>query len=387
MSAAAPASAPRAPRIHNPVSFGTTLDSLLDRASFAGQMFKTGILKQRIPIVAVLVVNNVCNLKCAYCFGDYPAREVPDITLADIKSLVDELHAMGTRRMLIHGGETLMRDDIGEIVRHIKSKRTINLSMVTNGIYLRKRLEDIRPVDSLCISLDGAKEGNDINRGKGTYKAIVDAIHLAKAEGFRLRINAVVTKYTMDDVPHLAELAKDLDIQLQFAFLYKHLSEKNRHFELTEEEFRGVVQRVLEYKEKGYPIFISKKTLKHILDWPVPYEKVRLDKSEFPPGFDFKCHWGDQIVVIDGDGFVYPCFQLNEVFPAKNFLKVGFKAAYDHLATNTCQACYQPTNTDFSYLFSLNPSVWLDQAAVNIREVFQAYRSGRKKKAVPASPK
>jgi MoaA/NifB/PqqE/SkfB family radical SAM enzyme len=360
----------KSPALHGGWSPADIVSGIYNRVSFAGSILKTNLLKQRIPLVVFLVVNNRCNLKCAYCFGDYPMRDVPDIPTSRLLELVDELADMGTKRMVVHGGETLMRKDIGQIVRHIKSRR-IHLAMVTNGYFLRQRYQEILEVDSLCISLDGTREGNDINRGEGSFEKILDAIQFAKEVGFHLRVNATLTRYTMNDVEYLARLAQEIGFELEYALLYKPLSDKNKHYQMSDEEMRSTLEKILELKHKRYPIFISESAIKHALQWPTTYRKIQFYASEMPPGLRFRCHWGHEVVVIDADGFVYPCFPLNDTFPALNVLEVGFKKAYQHLESNSCQTCYHLTNSDNSYLFEGKPDVWLDQAKVNLRDLLR----------------
>ena len=124
------------------------------------------------PISVVLVVNNRCNLNCNYCFGDYGNRRDTDYTTEELVKIIDDLYDLGTRYMIVHGGETLLRKDIGYIVNYIKNKG-IYVGFITNGILLQKKIDEIRNVDSLCISLDGRMEGNDLNRGKGAFEALL----------------------------------------------------------------------------------------------------------------------------------------------------------------------------------------------------------------------
>ena len=114
--------------------------SFLERLSLPVRLIRNKILRRIEPVIVILVVNNGCNMRCTYCFGEYSRREnFRDFTTQELKNIIDELYKIGTRNMVVHGGETLLRDDIGEIVDYLKSKR-IYVSLVTNGVLLPKKI-------------------------------------------------------------------------------------------------------------------------------------------------------------------------------------------------------------------------------------------------------
>ena len=50
--------------------------------------------------------------------------------------------------------------------------------IITNGYLTERYLDELALCDSVCVSLDGEKEGNDLNRGEGSFQKAVDAILL-----------------------------------------------------------------------------------------------------------------------------------------------------------------------------------------------------------------
>ena len=143
----------------------TRLKTLWARARYFLALLKVKVLRKTAPVICVIVVNNRCNFQCKYCFGNYCFREkgpYPDYTTAELKHLLDELYTLGTRYVNIHGGETLLRKDIGEIVDYIKAKG-MYCCLITNGSLLKQKIDEIRNVDNLTISLDGRKKNNDKN--------------------------------------------------------------------------------------------------------------------------------------------------------------------------------------------------------------------------------
>jgi MoaA/NifB/PqqE/SkfB family radical SAM enzyme len=74
--------------------------------------------------------------------------------------LVDTLYDRGCRLIVLLGGEPLMFKEIGEIIRYIKSKKMV-CEIITNGYLAERYLDELALCDSVCVSLDGEKEGND----------------------------------------------------------------------------------------------------------------------------------------------------------------------------------------------------------------------------------
>lgn len=352
--------------------YARTFQDVVSRLRLPARIARNRLLGREEPVVAFLIVNNGCNLKCSYCFGDYPARDIPDFTAEECFSFIDAFREMGTRLMVVHGGETLMRPDIGRIVDRIKD-RGMACALVTNGYFLAEKADAIRRVDSLCISLDGRREGNDVNRGEGAYDRTVAAIRLAKERGFRLRVNATLTSRTHADVDHLCELAREIGFLVEFCFLYKELSPRNQHLFLEDEPIREALGRILAYKRKGYPVLLSESTIEYALRWPTTYKKIRFEEGEIPESFRGEareCRWGRSIVILDADGSLIPCFPQNDSFKALNVRDVGLQKAYAHvLATNKCRTCYHLTINEYNRLVDLDAGVIANQVRVNLRDI------------------
>ena len=168
-------------------------------------LFKLGIDKR--PVFAVLTVTSYCNFKCKYCFADYHTRtSEKDFPAERIFKTIDELAALGVVYVNVHGGEALLRKDIGEIIRYAL-KKGMFVNLITNGTLLKRRWEDVKDVDVICVSVDGTEENNDKNRGKGTYKIATEAIDFALSQGATVRLGMTITKHTMNDMEMLAEWA------------------------------------------------------------------------------------------------------------------------------------------------------------------------------------
>lgn len=355
----------------------SSLNSLLCRLNYPYRIVRNRLLGKLEPIIVVLVVNNKCNLKCRYCFGSYCARkEYEDFSTRELIGIIEQLSALGTRLLTVHGGETLLREDIGEIVDFMKQKG-MYVNFITNGLLLKKKADLIRKVDSLCISLDGREAGHDMNRGKGTFSQTLKAIQFAKKEGFRLRVHATITKYTMNDVGFLAKLAKEIGFFQEFSILYQ-CGGVSQHFQelmLNDGETRKVIGDIIQWKRKGYPIYTAYRVLNNALHWPYSYSKPHLRAEEIPTDFrPIPCFYGRTKFIIDADGYAYPCFALMDEFKALNVKEVGVGKAIQHIRdTNRCVSCIHFTNNDHNLLLGLSVPQVFNQCRLQLKELLRVY--------------
>lgn len=331
----------------------------------------TGVYK---PLVVLFYVTDRCNLRCKYCVGNWSARKIVDLTTQEIMRIIRECQALGTCHFTIHGGEILLRPDIGEIVNYLKESGLF-VNLVTNGILLPERIEEIMKIDSLCISLDGREENNDFNRGEGSYRAAMKAIKIAKERNMSLAVHATLTNRNIGDIEYLCRQAKRFGYYQQFSLLLKPLTPSQQELGLSDQESREALSEIIRLKKRGYPVFTSYRTLRNALEWPYSFHRARLDRNEIGRKSKLiRCFYGKLKIAIDADGFAYPCSSLNDTFKGLNVREVGVKRAYEHvLKSNTCEACFYLTQNDWSLLLGGCLEQYLNQSYMQLRSIFGMY--------------
>ena len=338
-------------------------------------IIKCRFLRIQRPLVVVFYVTDRCNLSCSYCVGNWSGRKRHDLSLEQIKRIIDQCAELGSCHFTIHGGEILVRKDTKEIIKYLKSKG-MYVNVVTNGILLEEKISDLEEVDSLCISLDGREENNDYTRGAGSYKKIICAIHAAKGKAIKFVVHATLTKRNLNDIEYLAAQAKEIGYYQQFSLLLKPLSPAMQELFLSDDQVRSVLKKIRQLKKKGYPIFTSYRVIDNALHWPLSFDRARLNDKELT-GFKDKglipCYYGKLKIAIDADGYLYPCSSLNDTFPALNVQEVGVKAAYEHvLKTNRCSACIYLTQNEWSLLLGMDIGQFINQVVLQARGIFHA---------------
>lgn len=354
------------------------LNVVLNRIGFFKKVITTRLSGEICPLLVTFSLNAKCNFRCKYCYGDYENRRYKEITTEEVLNLINELANMGTRFLQLSGGEPLMFPGIEKVV-DLANKRGICLGMSTNGSLIPHKLDVVKKIQTIAVSLDGDENTNDANRGIGTYKKAIEGIETAMSLGVRVHTYTTVTRYNANSLDWLMEFCKRKGIYAEFGFLVNRTLKNDIEYkgiDLDIETFKKVQTRLIYYKQKGYPILFSKQILERVHKWPNYSKKRWLD--EYPPFPYIPCHQGRLMIFIDCDGKVYPCIQLIGEFSALDFREVGFKKAYKHCATtNRCKACYLMCVNDFNLLFELNPGVIWNNSIITLKELLY-YKNNRK---------
>ena len=117
------------------------------------------------------------------------------------------------------GGEPLIRKDIFELVTYIKSK-WMRCEIVTNGYYIDRNIEALKLCDSVCLSIDGEKEANDLVRGEGCHDMVLEAMAILKANKVKVRIHSILTQHNIKTgLSYIAEKAKDFAFSFNFSMI------------------------------------------------------------------------------------------------------------------------------------------------------------------------
>ena len=137
-----------------------------------------------------------CNLHCRHCGSDcsVQSRE-KDMPLEDFLGAVDTIPKKEIPRdftVVLTGGEPLLRPDIGEVGRALRS-RGLHWGIVSNGYFYTEATQEkllSAGLGALTISLDGLEESHDWMRGKkGSFQRASSAIRIASSSS---RINSDV---------------------------------------------------------------------------------------------------------------------------------------------------------------------------------------------------
>ena len=269
------------------------------------------------PICLTWEVTYACNLACVHCLSSSGKRAPDELTTAEARALIDEWAAMQVFYINVGGGEPLTRPDFFELMEHAL-QRHIGVKFSTNGTLLdRATARWIASTDYLDvqISLDGASpEVNDAIRGGGTFVHARRAMELLAAEGFRFKVNHVVTRRSFDQLDALYELVTGMGGQLRVT----RLRPSGRGamvwhaLKLTQEQNRRLYAWL-----RSHPDVLTGDSFFHLSALGAPLDGLNL------------CGAGRIVCCVDPRGDVYACpFVLAPEFRAGNVRERSFAAIW-----------------------------------------------------------
>jgi AdoMet-dependent heme synthase len=169
-----------------------------------------------VPLSAHFDVTYRCNERCTHCYLDHDDHG--EMTLAEIKDLLDQLADAGVLFLTFSGGEVLMRMDFFEIVKYAR-RLQFCVKIKTNGFMIREkeadRLRDLG-VQEVRISIYShrAEIHDAITKLPGSLKRSVAAIRLLKSRGLNVAIGNVLMSPNVKDYMGVKALARELAVEV-----------------------------------------------------------------------------------------------------------------------------------------------------------------------------
>ena len=203
-----------------------------------------------LPQILQVEISSACNLTCDICARnefDYGPGNLPISSFESLTFLFPSL-----KRLILHGyGEPFAHPDFVKIME-IVAPYKCHKSFYTNGTLLsgdKARATLVGGIDEIAVSIDSTKKETfeEIRRGASFDKVIKnvgDFIAMRNSEGktkFRhecppkVIIAAVAMKDTVEDLPYIVDLARDLGadgVEINYLMAYKNaLVERSLYFD------------------------------------------------------------------------------------------------------------------------------------------------------------
>jgi MoaA/NifB/PqqE/SkfB family radical SAM enzyme len=235
-----------------------------------------------------------CNLRCAYCgAADAPRRES---STEEIKAGLDQLYRLGGRWVTFGGGEPLLRRDLGELIDYAKQRR-FQVFLSSNGSFIPERIDELRPVDNINLSLDGPQQIHDTIRGAGAFDATLRAAESLQKAALPFSFQCVLANHNLNCVEETLLLAKEQGAWMMFqpATQWLDSSTKPNPFAPPVDAYRETIKHLMQLKKAGLPVANSKAGLRHLMQWPD-------DRA-------IRCLAGRLMVSVEPDGTMISCHQ------------------------------------------------------------------------------
>ena len=266
-----------------------------------------------LPLITLHLTER-CNSRCVAC--DYWRNGHRDISPESVAQLLPSLVELGTRTVLISGGEPLLHRqwvDIASLLR----QGGLQLWLLTSGLSLAKHAASVaRLFQSVTVSLDGSDAQMYASiRGLDAFDAVCEGIRAAVAAGVAPGVRVTVQRANYAALPKLVTLARQLGAR-EVSFLAADVSNphafgRTAGFEADvalRPDDLGRLDAVLAALEADHQsdfrsgfIAESPMKLRRIRD----YYAAVCGLGDYPP---VRCNAPDFSAVVDATGRVSPCF-------------------------------------------------------------------------------
>lgn len=295
---------------------------------------------RRIPFFVQLVPTSRCNLNCRYCFGQFHEREGIHFPRKNLLMVIDSLAALGTQFILLTGGEPMMYPHIADVVRRI-GEHKIELLLGSNGLNIAERIDELAPVNTFSISLDGPRELHDYYRGDGSYDIAMNAVRAARERGRRVQLQYTMTRDLINSFEHVSRIAFELGCFIGINFLRPQRQARGLVVS-PDEASNQEIEKFIYYLIKTRPEALPYPTplLKRVVNWPYEYSRdVIIRRKDLQGYIPIPCSAGKFMVAIDNIGDIYPCAKWFYTRPLGNCIDGDMKKAWRELPEVNCQAC------------------------------------------------
>ncbi|MFH1478500.1 MAG: radical SAM protein [Candidatus Omnitrophota bacterium] len=183
----------------------------------------------RLPFEGIIDLTYRCNNNCRHCW----LRISPDskdkrheLSLEDIKKIVDDAKTMGCHKWSISGGEPILRPDFLEIFDYITSNSR-SYSINTNGSLITKKIAGLfKRIGAKMIALYGAtaKVHDHITRNPGSFEATMQGIRYLKEARAGFMIQLVPMRDNYHEFEKMKLLARSLSKHYRIGAAWLFLS-------------------------------------------------------------------------------------------------------------------------------------------------------------------
>lgn len=262
-----------------------------------------------LPLWLLAELTYRCPLQCPYCSNPLDfAKQGEELTTQQWMDVLEQGRTMGAAQLGFSGGEPLVRQDLGELIKHARSLGYYT-NLITSGIGLtQSKVEEFKQagLDHIQISFQASDETIN-NALAGSKKAFANKLAMAKAvkaAGYPMVLNFVTHRHNIDQIDKIIELCIELEadfVELATCQFYGWAHLNRLGLLPTKEQLTRAEAITNRYREK---LKAEGNPCKLIFVTPDYYE-------ERPKG----CMngWGNVFLTVTPDGTALPCHSARQL--------------------------------------------------------------------------
>ncbi|XHS78830.1 radical SAM/SPASM domain-containing protein [Burkholderiaceae bacterium UC74_6] len=270
---------------------------------------------QTLPLLTLYLTER-CNSRCISC--DYWRTGRRDLSLEQLEALLPALRKLGTREVLISGGEPLLHPEWADIADRLLAQ-DLRLWLLTAGLALAKHAQAAaQRFERITVSLDGADRASYAAiRGVDAFDAVCAGVRAAVQAGTHVNLRVTVQRGNFRQLPQFVALARSLgaasvsflaaDLANTAAFGREHEQGAVSGLAIAGEELDDFAQVLNQLERSEAQAF----TQRFIEESPLKLRRLHsyytalAGQGPFPT---VHCNAPEFSAVMQADGQVRPCF-------------------------------------------------------------------------------
>ena len=183
----------------------------------------------RLPLEGYIDLTYRCNSRCRHCSvwitPDSP-KEADELSLDEIRRIVDEARALGCQKWKLSGGEPMLRDDFAEIFDHV-TRKAVTYTLNTNGTLITPTIAQLmrrRGTKNVALYGATAEVYDDVSRSPGSFEAAMRGFAYLREAGASFVVQLMPLRSNWHQWEEMKELAGRLSPQQRIGRAWLHMS-------------------------------------------------------------------------------------------------------------------------------------------------------------------
>ena len=206
---------------------------------------------ERLPLMGSFELTYRCNLDCVQCYCNLPPHDQKarsqELSLAEIRDIIDQVAEEGCLWLLLTGGEPLLRPDFLEVYAYAKRAGML-VTLFTNGTLVNAEVADYLaewPPRKVEITLHAVTRETfeEVTRVAGSYDRCMRGIEILLERDVPLNLKTTVTTLNRHELWATKEYAESRGVEHRFdGLLIPRLDGSRQPYSvrLTPEELVGL---------------------------------------------------------------------------------------------------------------------------------------------------
>lgn len=250
---------------------------------------------------AIVALTRLCNCRCSAC-DMWKSNDTIDIKNFSALGL-DRLNKSSFGVVQYTGGEVTLLKELLPLIETSKEKG-FAVHIVTNGTTMTENLA--RGLDKSGINFVSISVDHYDNKTSSKYRGfpninlrVKNSVRLLRDRGIPMSSSTLIARHNYKDIEKTVEFVNS-DLGISFSFCVPEVSENfllgSKMKALTRNNLVEIFEKILDMKRSGYMIINNAAYIKDLIRW-LSGKGVR-----------YLCKAGKNIVYIDWNMNVYPCF-------------------------------------------------------------------------------